>query len=88
MEREAFFVYKTFSKLLLEARVGASQEEAGPCQAQSRSHKCLLNTSPLIRSKAQPGWFHIPSPPLTMSLGKSLFFPQFPDTYLIGFCKD
>lgn len=47
MEREAFFIYETFSKLLLEARLGASQQTrsfsrrgAGCCQVQESMNVC------------------------------------------------
>lgn len=60
MEREAFIIYETFSKLLLKARVEVSQgEEPGLARYRVGSHECLLKTSPLIWSKAQtlePAW--------------------------------
>lgn len=88
MEREAFFIYETFPKFLLEARLGAStrlqaspEEGLGVARCRVGVHECLLNTFSLIWSKAQtlePGWFHVPPPPLTRSLGKPLKFSQHP----------
>lgn len=60
MEREAFFICEMFSKLLLKAGLGVSQEEEpGLARYKVSTHECLLNTCPLIWSKAQtlePPW--------------------------------
>lgn len=66
----------------LPTRLQASPEEGlGVARCRVGVHECLLNTFPLIWSKAQtlePGWFHVPPPPLTRSLGKPLKFSQHP----------